>query len=80
MASKFFKSSILDGDELNGEKFRLVDDLPVLSNSPAYVHCNVLEILEQGDHPLFLSEVKNVFLNTQTKSLELRDTGWSYGG
>ena len=80
MASKFFKSAILDGNELNGEKFHLVDDLPVLLHSPSYIHCNVLEILEKGDHPLFLSEIKNVFLNTQVKPLELRETGWNYGG
>ena len=80
MASNFFKPAKIEDDKINGEKFQLVDDLPILLDSPSYVHCSVLEILNNGDHSLFLSEVNKVYLKNQVKPLELRTTGWNYGG
>jgi len=80
LASNFFKSASLDGDKINGEKFQLIDDLPVLLDTPSRIHCSVLEILENGDHSLFLSEVNKVYLKNKVNPLELRTTGWSYGG
>ena len=65
---------------LNGEKFKLVNDLPVLCAVPSYIHCSVLEVLGDGDHPLFLCMVENVKLRNSSKPLELRKTGWKYGG
>ena len=80
VASNFFSSTELEGDKLNGETFKLIDDLPVLNVAPSYVHCSVLEILENGDHPLFLCEVESLNLKNSVKPLELRRTGWKYGG
>ena len=70
----------LEDDKLNGETFKLIDGLPVLNVAPSYIHCSVLEILEIGDHPLFLCEVESVNLKNSVKPLELRRTGWKYGG
>ena len=80
VASNFFTSTELDGDKLNGEQFKLSHDLPILNAAPSYVHCSVLEILENGDHPLFLCDVNSVNLKNSAKPLELRKTGWKYGG
>ncbi|MEE2859077.1 MAG: flavin reductase family protein [Candidatus Neomarinimicrobiota bacterium] len=80
VASNFFTSTELEDDKLNGETFKLIDGLPVLNVAPSYVHCSVLEILEIGDHPLFLCEVDSVNLKNIVKPLELRRTGWKYGG
>ena len=80
VASNFFTSTELEDDKLNGETFKLIDGLPVLNVAPSYVHCSVLEILEIGDHPLFLCEVESVNLKNSVKPLELRRTGWKYGG
>ena len=80
VASNFFTSTELEDDKLNGEAFKLIDGLPVLNVAPSYVHCSVLEILEIGDHPLFLCEVESVNLKNSVKPLELRRTGWKYGG
>ena len=80
VASNFFTSTELKGNKLNGETFKLIDDLPVLNVAPSYIHCSVLETLEIGDHPLFLCEVDSVNLKNIVKPLELRRTGWKYGG
>ena len=79
-ASNFFTCTNVVDDELNGEKFELIDDLPVLNAAPSYVRCSVLEVLEKGDHPLFLCLVKGIKLINSVKPLELRQTGWKYGG
>ena len=79
-AAKFFTSTNVVGNELNGEKFKLVNDLPILGAVPSYIHCSVLEVLGNGDHPLFLCMVENVKLRNSSKPLELRKTGWKYGG
>ena len=80
VASNFFTSTELEDDKLNGEAFKLIDGLPVLNVAPSYMHCSVLEILEIGDHPLFLCEVDSINLKNSVKPLELRRTGWKYGG
>tara|TARA_B100000029_G_C17449979_1_gene914643 strand:- start:35 stop:508 length:474 start_codon:yes stop_codon:yes gene_type:complete len=80
VASNFFTSTELEDDKLNGEAFKLIDGLPVLNVAPSYIHCSVLETLEIGDHPLFLCEVDSVNLKNSVKPLELRRTGWKYGG
>jgi len=54
--------------------------LPLLEDVPAYLKCRVLEIMEHGDHSLFLSEVKNAVVRRDLEPLELRTTGWNYGG
>ena len=80
VASNFFTSTELEDDKLNGEAFKLIDGLPVLNVAPSYIHCSVLETLEIGDHPLFLCEVDSINLKNSVKPLELRRTGWKYGG
>jgi len=57
-----------------------LNDLPLITSAPAHLLCSVLEIIEKGDHPLFLAEVKDVKVKENIEPLELRKTGWSYGG
>ena len=80
LAASFFKPSILENGLINGQKYQLQDDLPLLTAVPAYIKCRVLDILEKGDHPLFLAEVIDAVINEESKPLELRKTDWSYGG
>lgn len=80
MALSFFKPTILEHGKLNGHGFNLENDLPLLIDVSAYIQCKVIEILENGDHPLFLAEVVDANVNSDSKPLELRTTGWSYGG
>ena len=56
------------------------DNLPLLAAVPAYLKCKVVAIIEKGDQPLFLAEVKNAVIQKTLIPLELRTTGWNYGG
>ena len=80
LASTFFKPTIFENEKLNGQEFSLANNLPLLKDIPAYIQCKVVEILENGDHPLFLSEVVDAKINNDSDPLELRKTGWTYGG
>ena len=80
LASTFFKPTIFENEKLNGQEFSLVNNLPLLKDIPAYIQCKVVEILENGDHPLFLAEVVDAKINNDSDPLELRKTGWTYGG
>ena len=79
-AALFFKSTDYRDGLINGQAFEMVDGLPVLEFPPAYLVCNVLDVNERGDHPLFIAEVKDVVVREDIDPLELRRTGWSYGG
>ena len=80
LASTFFKPTIFENEKLNGQAFSLGNNLPLLKDVPAYIQCKVVEILENGDHPLFLAEVVDAKINNDSNPLELRKTGWTYGG
>ena len=80
LASTFFKPTIFENEKLNGQEFSLANNLPLLKDIPAYIQCKVVEILENGDHPLFLAEVVDAKINNDSNPLELRKTGWTYGG
>jgi len=80
LASTFFKPTIFENEKLNGQEFSLKNNLPLLKDIPAYIQCEVVEILENGDHPLFLAEVVDAKINNDSDPLELRKTGWTYGG
>ena len=80
LASTFFKPTIFENEKLNGQEFSLENNLPLLKDIPAYIQCKVVEILENGDHPLFLAEVVDAKINNNSDPLELRKTGWTYGG
>ena len=80
LAESFFKQTTLENGLINKQEYQLQDDLPLLKAVPAYLKCKVLEILETGDHPLFLAEVKNAVVQKVSEPLELRTTGWNYGG
>ena len=80
LASTFFKPTIFENEKLNGQEFSLANNLPLLKDIPAYIQCKVVEILEHGDHSLFLAEVVDAKINNNSDPLELRKTGWTYGG
>ena len=80
LAIAFFKQTTLENGFINKQPYKLVDNLPLLMSASAYLKCRVLEIMENGDHPLFLSEVINAVIQKESEPLELRNTGWKYGG
>ena len=80
LAASFFKQTTLENGLINDEEYQLQDNLPLLTAVPAYLKCKVLEIMENGEHPLFLAEVKNAVVQKELEPLVLRTTGWKYGG
>ena len=65
---------------INDHQFTLEHDLPLITDTPGFLYCRTIEIIEKGDHSLFLAEVKDAVVRRDSKPLELRPTGWSYGG
>jgi flavin reductase (DIM6/NTAB) family NADH-FMN oxidoreductase RutF len=58
MAFTFFKSLEREGDSIGGETFRRgKTGAPIFAKAVAFVECSVMEVLEKGDHSLFLGEV-----------------------
>ena len=80
LALSFFKQTTLENGFINKQPYQLVDNLPLLTSASAYLKCKVLEIIENGDHPLFLSEVIDAVVQKESEPLELRNTDWQYGG
>ncbi len=81
IAQAFFMTVRPEGRTLGPVTFRLgATGAPILNETPAYWECRVVNILEQGDHHLFLGEVVEAGINADGRSLLLRDTGWNYGG
>ena len=81
IASDFFRLTNREGDYLNNHPFKFsTTNLPILTEPPAYFECKVVYILDKGDHPIFLAEIMYVTLNREFNSMDLKSTGWSYGG
>lgn len=82
LAARFFSpTKMLDG-VINGEPF--VDgrtSAPILGNAPAYVECQVRQIVEPGgDHAVVIMEVVAAECREQLRLLTIADSPWEYGG
>lgn len=81
MAQKFFKPPHLEKNKINGLDFKIGKmGAPVLLDAPAYIECEVAEIVKRGDHHVILAEVVEAVVQHDMEALSLRETGWSYGG
>ena len=88
-AYTFFKPAEREGDTIGGEPCRRGSTgAPILENCPAYVECKLVEILERGDHSVFVAEVVEAGVKTEPPgrpddmTLTLRELGDKvfYGG
>jgi len=89
IAFSFFKPVEVKETTLNGEPFKAgTTGAPVLQNAPACIECKLIEVIEQGDHAIFVGEVIDVHLTREIEgrpddaTLTLKDLGESifYGG
>jgi flavin reductase (DIM6/NTAB) family NADH-FMN oxidoreductase RutF len=53
---------------------------PILDKAFAYIECNVVEIVEPGDHALVIGEVVHADLRKEGNPLMCSDLKWHYGG
>ncbi len=89
IAFGFFKPAVLEDGKLNGEPFHAGSTgSPILDNAVASVECKVVEVVEQGDHHVFLGEVvdANIVKAPEGRAdeaiLEMKELGSTvfYGG
>jgi flavin reductase (DIM6/NTAB) family NADH-FMN oxidoreductase RutF len=89
LAYTFFKPAELQGDMISGELFRPgVTGSPILVSTPAFLECEVVDTIKQGDHTVFVAEVVDVGVKQQPAgrpddaTLWLKDLGPDifYGG
>jgi flavin reductase (DIM6/NTAB) family NADH-FMN oxidoreductase RutF len=81
MASAFFRHVEPEGGSLGGHAFHTgVSGAPILDEVPAYLECRVAGVLEAGDHTLFLADVIEAGVQNELAALDLKETGWHYGG
>ena len=82
VARKFFtKMQAVDG-AINGEPFlNGKTGAPTLQNAPAYVECQLHQIVENGgDHAIVVLEVVEAECRQQVQPLTIAASPWEYGG
>jgi flavin reductase (DIM6/NTAB) family NADH-FMN oxidoreductase RutF len=89
IAFGFFKPAVVEGDQINGEPWSEGETgVPVLDNAIARVECEVVEIVERGDHHIVIGEVKAAAVLQEPEGradaaiLEMKELGDTvfYGG
>jgi flavin reductase (DIM6/NTAB) family NADH-FMN oxidoreductase RutF len=82
IARKFFSTTRVEGDLLNGEPFdRAGNGAPVLRNLPNHVETQVRHFFAtEGDHDLVVMEVLRAHSNGSARPLTVADSPWEYGG
>ena len=89
LAFGFFKPATVEGDKVSGEPFHAGSTgAPILDNAIASVECQIVEIVEQGDHHIFVGEVVDANVTKQPEGradeaiLEMKELGDNvfYGG
>ena len=81
MAASFFKDTKYENGKLNGYDFEIGKrGVPIFKNINSYFECELLKIIECGDHDIIVAEIKNAENFSDLDVLNLKDTGWKYGG
>ena len=89
MAFTFFKPADKQGSTISGEPYRAgTTGAPILTNTPAYIECQLEATVEKGDHSIFVGRVVDVGLTKTPEgraddaTLWLKDLGDKvfYGG
>ena len=89
IAYAFFKPSKTENGKINGESYSsAITGSPILDNCPAYIECSLSEVIDIGDHSIFVGEVINAEVKNipdgrpDSNTLTLKDLGDKifYGG
>ena len=81
MVSSFFKIKDQSHKSINGYTYSWSDfDNPILDDIPMILEVEIIEIVDKGDHPIFICEVANTILRQDVEMLTMADTSWHYGG
>ncbi len=81
MAASFFKNTKYEKGELNGYEIKEgKTGVPVFIEVNSFLECELVKVIEGGDHDIIVAEIKNFENLTSQEVLNLRSTGWNYGG
>jgi len=82
VAQEFFMTVHPEGNRLGSVTIRPgATGAPIINEVPAYWECRLVDVVEQGDHHLFIGEVVEAGVHENpAPPLLMRDTGWNYGG
>ena len=81
IASTFLKHASVEGENLNGYTFRTeLTNAPILLDAPSFIECKTEQLIDGTDHDVLIAEVINAGVHSDELPLDLRKTGWSYGG
>ena len=81
LAAVFFKPQKAMGGRFEAAPFQEGElGLPLLDDAIGGVECMVIGQVKQGDHTVFVGEVKSARVLADGEALNLASTGWNYGG
>lgn len=81
MATSFFKGAEEIAGKLNGYAYILgATGAPLLVDAPAWIECKVTDVLQRGDHTIFVAEIVDAGVRSDQEPLTMRDAGFSYAG
>lgn len=81
IAVSFFKRTGMANGKLGDHPVDVHDTgIPVLADAPAWLECEVVSIVEEGDHAVVVSRVIGAGLRRETKILTVEECGVKYGG
>ena len=81
MSYAFFKHVAPEGDTIAGSKFTAAGNgCPTLDDAAGFVAGDLVEIVERGDHSVFIGEVTEAVLRAEADALTLKEIGANYGG
>ena len=80
LVASFFKIKDQSQNAINGYSFNWSKLLnPLLDDIPMILEVKIIEIVDKGDHPIFVCEVVNSILRQDAEILTMKDTNWHYG-
>ena len=81
MVSSLFKIKDQSLKSINGYSVNWSElNNPILDDIPMILEVKFIEIIDKGDHPIFICEVVNTILRQDVDMLAMSDTNWHYGG
>lgn len=81
LVASFYKIKEQSQDSINGYDFKWSEiGNPLLDDIPMILEVKIIEIIDKGDHPIFICEVVNTILRQDVDMLTMADTNWHYGG
>ncbi len=81
LAAVFFKPQKGLGGRFESTSYSFGElGLPLIDDCIGAVECELAGEVANGDHTVFVAEVKSAKLINDTDSLLLSSTGWNYGG